>query len=203
MDAEVQAAAAAEAGAEAGAEPAAEAGAEAAPASAASSVRGGGSGSLPPGLSSSGRLASAASDLGSPSAEAAAAAAAAAASASVYVSAAPSVQLEPAGSSGDADVAVLLEPAGDGSVQLSILLPAAEEGAGQGPGEEGAAESDSDSELPAELAGVWWPEWLPPGPTANNNAALAAAPCALCLVHPSALLHFDCRSLPCLRRCCR
>jgi hypothetical protein len=158
IDAEMQAAAAAEAGT----------GADAAPASAASSVRGGGSGSLPPGLSSSGRLASAASDLGSPSMQAAAAAA----TASVYVSAAPSVQLEPAGSSGD-DVAVLLEPAGDDSVQLSILLPAAEEGPGQGAGEEEAAESASDGELPPELAG-WWLAWLSPQP-ATANLLLPAA----------------------------
>ena len=98
---------------------------------------GSGSSSLPPGLGSVSRLESFASDQGSPRA------ATAAGAPSVYVSAAPSVQLD----GGDADVAVLLEVMSEGRVQLSILLPAAAV-------LEGEDEDASDVELPEELAGV-------------------------------------------------
>ncbi|PSC75029.1 hypothetical protein C2E20_1867 [Micractinium conductrix] len=97
---------------------------------------GSGSSSLPPGLGSVSRLESFASDQGSPRA------ATAAGAPSVYVSAAPSVQLD----GGDADVAVLLEVMSEGRVQLSILLPAAAV-------LEGEDEDASDVELPEELAG--------------------------------------------------
>lgn len=112
---------------------------------------------LPPGIASASRLESFASDAGSALSAAAAAAAAEAAgfpmlAPSVYVSAAPSVQLEPAGSD-DADVAVLLEASSEGTIQLSILLPAAADAEGEDAGEEGAVGSESEGELPPELAG--------------------------------------------------
>lgn len=126
-----------------------------------------GSGSgLPPGITGTSRLASFASDTGSPMYAAAAAAAAAAVAAegaapsavapSVYVSAAPSVQLETAGSD-DADVAVLLEATSGETVLLSILLPAAAEAEGEEAAAGAATGSDSEGELPPELAGkaVW------------------------------------------------
>lgn len=113
----------------------------------------GSGGSLPPGIATP-RTSLASGGQESPSA-AAAAAAAAGAAASVYVSAAPSVQLEPGGSAdveadaeADADVAVLLELVAEDTVQLCILLPAApdqEEEQEEGEG--------SDAELPPELAG--------------------------------------------------
>jgi hypothetical protein len=123
-----------------------------------------GSGSLPPGIGSSGRMASTASQEPE-SPLAAAAAAGGAIAASVYVSAAPSAQLDAADLAADvaADVAatVLLEPLPDGAVQLSILLPAAAEQEGGAEAEqEGGAEAEvdeeseaSDGELPPELAG--------------------------------------------------
>jgi hypothetical protein len=97
-------------------------------------------------------LTSLASDLDSPTASAAAAVAAAP---SLYVSAAASVQLEGSGSCDVDDVAVLLEQASDGAVQLSILLPAAKEQQGGEQQEQGGAgaEEASDGELPPELAG--------------------------------------------------
>ena len=115
-----------------------------------------GSGSLPPGIGSSGRMASSASQEGeSPLAGATSGGAAAP---SLYVSAAPSVQLEAGegGGRGEADVAatVLLELVPDGTVQLSILLPAAAEHEGVAEGEEGEEEEEAEGELPPELAGA-------------------------------------------------
>lgn len=110
-----------------------------------------GGGSLPPGIGGSGRMASTASQ------EPESPLAAAAGAPSVYLSAAPSVQLEAADAAADAaaaDVAatVLLETLSDGSVQLSILLPAAaeQEGAAEAEAEE---DEESEGELPPELAG--------------------------------------------------
>lgn len=113
----------------------------------------GSGGSLPPGIDSSGRMASNASqEAESPLAGATSGVPAP----SLYVSAAPSVQLE-AGESGggEADVAatVLLETLPDGTVQLSILLPAAAEQEGTAEGEE-EVEEESEGELPPELAGA-------------------------------------------------
>lgn len=101
--------------------------------------------SLPSGLSSTGRMASTASQEAE-SLSAALAAAAAADTLSVYVSAAASIQLEP-----DGDVVVLLEATGKDSVQLSILLPAADAGT-EADGDDAGSGSEG-GELPPELAG--------------------------------------------------
>lgn len=106
-----------------------------------------GSGGLPPGIGSSGRMASNVSQ----EPESPLAAAAGPDAPSVYISAAPSMQLEAADVAADVAATVLLETLPDGSVQLSILLPAEQEGGAEGDGDE------SEGELPPELAGGWRP----------------------------------------------
>lgn len=140
-----------------------------------------GSGGLPPGIGGSGRMASSASqEPESPLAAAAAAAAGGADAPSVYISAAPSMQLEAADVAADVAATVLLETLPDGTVQLSILLPAAAE-------QEGGVEGDGDEsegELPPELAGGWRP----------GGRAVSGVPPAVGLPE----LRQRCKSKPCV-----